>query len=341
MFWQVALLTELSFAFVVSPPRRRGLIQAAPRFIDGPSDIVETEKVASFARNGFADGVATSVLYFSARDSNHGASMATFEAVAAATPDCEFLLAAVEKEQGAAAFSRVFEEGSPSMQGFDPVVEVLFRGERFVVGPGELASLLASLGFTPGKPSPSSPPSPVDDLWNLSGPSRRKNAKAPPAPRTRTTQRFFPSMNDAPPFFESIQKRQQQNREEEEKKRRQQEASRPLRQQQQQQPAVGSIRKALDKFGKDVEKSTSEFGKNLGQAADSASREAEKLGAKITGGETSRDKLDRLFQSDIDLSQLPPEERVVVSEKKKKKKVSRKNDDDDDWLDSIAYTPPE
>eukprot|EP00630_Chrysocystis_fragilis_P005434 CAMPEP_0197396682 /NCGR_PEP_ID=MMETSP1165-20131217/10082_1 /TAXON_ID=284809 /ORGANISM="Chrysocystis fragilis, Strain CCMP3189" /LENGTH=360 /DNA_ID=CAMNT_0042922533 /DNA_START=29 /DNA_END=1107 /DNA_ORIENTATION=- len=273
-------------------------LRAMPRRVDGPGDIEETAKLASYARDGRSEGVAVCVLYYSTMRSEHAAATATFEAIAAATPECEFLLASIEEEPE--AFERVeVSRGEP----FEALVEVLFGGKRVSVGsPGEMAAALASLDFAPGSVKPAKS-SPADDLWDLSAPSRAKQPRRTPPPVSRTTRRYIPSpSNDLPPFFTE---------------RRQDEEPRRDEAQQRKRPSNGGgmddVKKAFDKFGKDLERSTKSFGRKVEEAADNAAREAEKLGSQVTGGETRREKLDRLFGLDSEGSgdQLPPEERLA------------------------------
>lgn len=93
--------------------------------------------------------------------------------------------------------------------------------------------------------------------------------------------------------------------------------------------SADGIKKAMDKFGGDLERT-------FERVTDAASREADKLGARVTGGESTRDKLDRLYQlTDVPDDSLPPDERLPKQKSKKKKKR-----DDDDWLNNIKYKPP-
>ncbi|KAJ8601997.1 hypothetical protein CTAYLR_002746 [Chrysophaeum taylorii] len=323
----------MGFAYVASGPLVRSSYKAGELFVSnmlraggvkhedtppkrGPEDIEETAKLASYPRDGRGNGVAVAVLFYNA---SHTSALASFEALAAALPDCEFLLAPHdgEGEAGRAAFER-----SPT-DAVLPFVELLFGGERVdVVAPADAAAALSTLGFKPGDRPQKSP---SDQLWDLSRPSRRATRRKTPPPVRRTTQRFIPSPPRDEGMFSGFGQQQQQ----------------PRQQQQQQQPppppAFQGFKRALDKFGKDVERSSKAFGRKVEEAATTASQEAEKIGAQVTGGETSRDKLARMYEiSTSDEDDLPPEETFKQTQKKKQQPSPA----EPDWLKTIKYRPP-
>ena len=132
----VACLATLasSFAPIVAPRAAATAVGAAPRWVDGPGDIEEAARVSKFTSN------AVSVLYFSALASTHASALSTFELLAAALPQCEFLLAEKNKDKECwGAFERC---GDVEL----PCVEVFHDGASAgVVGVGEMAGLLLSL----------------------------------------------------------------------------------------------------------------------------------------------------------------------------------------------------
>ena len=325
--------------------RRAVVVEAEPRWVDGPGDIEEAMRVSKFTSN------AVSVLYFSALASTHASALSTFELLAAALPQCEFLLAEKNKDKECwGAFERT--AGAEL-----PCVEVFHDGASAgVVGIGEMAGLLSDLGYTPGGGGGgASPASPSDgakffniaeDLWERSADSRNdpnfRGKRVPPANRKaerqnaqrnqppkapRTTAGYFPGagMGQAPPPGMGDQIKRQEAAE-----RAGMDTSGlppgarivegddgakkppPNKNKNAMKKEVDGLKKKFDQMARDMGKDTEKVQKRLAklseEAAEQASRAADEAKAKASGGETQRAKLDRLFAADAAGSAAPEEQ---------------------------------
>lgn len=333
----VGLATRaVAFAPRIQARSRSGsAVLAQPRFVDGPNDIDEACKIASYMREGRGEGVALAVLYFSSLNGAHAAPLATFELLGAALPDCEFLLAVVEKDKRCfGAFDRL-DGVDTSTSDFDPVVEVLFKNKRVALVPvGAVASTLSELGFTPRTTPKTSLGAAADksrnlggdalgarlggvdgDLWERSAASRAEPRPQTPPPTNRraekaarTTNRFVPGPGqDAPPGMgETIE---QVRRREDDQMRAEYGLPPASAKKQQKQEDPGSIKAALDKFGADVQKQADKIGQNFnklgddtssGKKVDSSGKKVDKAGPdpgfSFVDRKAQQDKLERMFK---------------------------------------------
>lgn len=362
----------------VAPPVTRAA--AAPRWVDGPGDVDEARAVSKHTGN------AVCVLYFSAMaGAAHASALATLEFVASAMPGVECLLASKERDGG--GFGALDRVGDVPL----PCVEVFYGGEsRGVSAAGDLPSALAALGLTPAAPGGSSPPTPdvAGDLWSASAESRADPTFKPPPPSNRraersaaarnapekaprTTARFAPGfgMGQAPPpgMRDTIKKQEDAegnglppgarvvDGDEYDKRKQKKKPTTPPPN------PINELKKTFEQFGKslgkDTEKVAKEFEKKSEAAAAAARARADDL-TRAAGGETSRDKLDRLFSADADAT--PADEQLSDFEQFLANRAAGNDDaafyaaretdadvpeaapeSDDAWLDGIAYRPPE
>ena len=118
---------------------------------------------------------------------------------------------------------------------------------------------------------------------------------------------------------------------------------------------IKDLKKKMDGFARELGKDTEAVRKKLSEQAMEAQVSAQKAAddaVRAAGGETKRDKLERLFASDAE--EVPTDENLSEFERflenRRKggsdadfyasKEKAKKDSDDDDWLGAIKYKPP-
>ena len=375
--WRLALSLGVAAAFLAPIPQHKQTLRAEPRWVDGPSDISEAGAMSRHT------GGAVCVLYFNPMGEGGAAALSTVEFAGSALPSCEFLLASKDKDKECwGAFDAL-----PADQAL-PCVEVFDGGvSQGIVAAGDLIATLASLGYKPGggaAPSQGSVDSDqffnlADDLWWRSAESRNAPPPKTPPPTNRrqeqrqqaglkpprTTARFFPGagMGQAPPPGMGDEIKRQQDLEKQlggalppggrvveggdERK--------PPPPKKKGPDPIKDLKKKMDGFARELGKDTEAVRKKLSEQAMEAQVSAQKAAddaVRAAGGETKRDKLERLFASDAE--EVPTDENLSEFERflenRRKggtdadfyasKEKAKKDSDDDDWLGAIKYKPP-
>ena len=376
--WRLALSLGVAAAFLAPIPQHNHILRAEPRWVDGPTDIGEAGAMSRHI------GGAVCVLYFNPMGEGGAAALSTVEFAGSALPSCEFLLASKDKDKECwGAFDAL-----PADQAL-PCVEVFDGGvSQGIVAAGDLISTLASLGYKPGKQAPSQGSvdsdqffNLADDLWWRSAESRNEPRPKTPPPTNRrqeqrqqagmkpprTTARFFPGagMGQAPPPGMGDEIKRQQDLEKQlggalppggrvvEGDDGQRKPPPPKKKGP---DPIKDLKKKMDGFARELGKDTEAVRKKLSEQAMEAQVSAQKAAddaVRAAGGETKRDKLERLFASDADEVPLDENlsefERFLENRRKggtdadfyaSKEKKAKKDDDDDDWLGAIKYKPP-
>ena len=373
--WRATLVVGAACAFLAPIPQHKsGLRQAEPRWVDGPTDIGEAGAMSRHT------GGAVCVLYFNPMGEGGAAALSTVEFAGQALPQCEFLLASQDRDKECWGAFDALPEGQAL-----PCVEVFDGGtSQGIVAAGDLIATLASLGYKPGTgaaPTQGSVDSDkffnlADDLWWRSAESRNApRPKTPPptnrrqeqrqqARAPRTTQRFIPGsgMGQAPPPGMGDEIKRQQDLEKQlggslppggrvvEGDDGQRKPPPPKKKGP---DPIKDLKKKMDGFARELGKDTEAVRKKLSEQAREAQVSAQKAAddaVRAAGGETKRDKLERLFASDAE--EVPTDENLSKFERflENRRKggtdadfyaaKEAKKDDDEDWLGEIKYKPP-
>ena len=366
-FCRAALVIAAAAAFLAPTPQHTSVLRAEPRWVDGPADIGEAGAMSRHT------GGAVCVLYFSPMAEGGAAALATVEFAGQALPSCEFLLASKDKDDGCwGAFDALGPDRAL------PCVEVFDGGtSQGVVPAGDLIATLAGLGYTPSGPGASSTQGSVDgdrffnladDLWWRSKADRDAPRPKTPAPTNRrqeqrsprTTASFIPGsgMGQAPPPGMRDEIKRQQDLEKQlggalppggriveggdTKPPPKKKPSGP--------DPIEEMKKNVDAMMRGLGKDTEAVRKQLGTQAREAqvlSQKAADDAVRAAGGETKRDKLEKLFASDAE--EVPTDENLSEFERFLENRRTGGTDadfnaapkaEDDDWLGGIKYKPP-
>ena len=376
--WRATLVVGAACAFLAPIPQSTQILrrEAEPRWVDGPSDISDAGAMSRHI------GGAVCVLYFSPLGEGGAAALSTVEFAGSALPSCEFLLASKDKDEECwGAFDAL-----PADQAL-PCVEVFDGGEsQGIVAAGDLIATLASLGYKPGNKAPTQGSvsddkffNLADDLWWRSAESRNAPRPKTPPPTNRrqeqrqqagmrpprTTQRFIPGsgMGQAPPPGMADEIKRQQDLEKQlggalPPGGRVVEGGDDQRKPPPKKPKgpdpIKDLKKKMDGFARGLGKDTEAVRKKLSEQAMEAQVSAQKAAddaVRAAGGETKRDKLERLFASDAE--EVPTDENLSEFERfleNRRKggtdadfyasREAKKDDPEDDWLSEIKYKPP-
>ena len=369
--WRATLVVSAACAFIAPIPQHKSVLrQAEPRWVDGPSDIGDAGAMSRHI------GGAVCVLYFSPLGEGGAAALSTVEFAGSALPSCEFLLASKDKDEECWGAFEALPEGQQL-----PCVEVFDGGvSQGIVSAGDLIATLASLGYKPGAQAPTQGSvsddkffNLADDLWWRSAESRNAPRPKTPPPSNRrqeqraprTTQRFIPGsgMGQAPPPGMGDEIKRQQDLEKQlggslppggrvvEGDDGQRKPPPPKKKGP---DPIKDLKKKMDEVARGLGKDTEAVRKKLSEQAMEAQVSAQKAAddaVRAAGGETKRDKLERLFASDAE--EVPTDENLSEFERfleNRRKggtdadfyasREAKKDDSEDDWLGEIKYKPP-